>query len=165
MENIVSVKRMKGKKKIPDRASSKGKKKIVNGKSSKHSVDKNSVGSVKMSPELDKSTMARCITEKRKETAKVKYEQPAAGAGEIKSNEDSGRLDQSKVLRNENQILDQFVGSSKKRKRSKDVGSGEVHNISNDEQRSKNIVDVFQEFLGSTPEVRRCGILGSSSGI
>ncbi|KAJ1384392.1 hypothetical protein SESBI_42581 [Sesbania bispinosa] len=67
---------------------------------------------------------------------------------------DCGRLDQSKVSRKEDQILDQSVGSSKKRKRSKDVGSSEVHNISDDEQRSENIVDVFQEFLGSTPEVR-----------
>ncbi|KAJ1420433.1 ParA family protein [Sesbania bispinosa] len=54
----------------------------------------------------------------------------------------------------EDQMLDQSVGASKKRRMVRNVGEGEVHNISNDEQRSKNIVDVFRVFLDSTPEVR-----------
>ncbi|KAJ1429240.1 FecR family protein [Sesbania bispinosa] len=84
--------------------------------------------------------------------AKVKDEKSVAGAGERKLTEDSGRPDKSKVSRNEDQSLDQSTDSSKKRKRSKDMGSSEVHNISDDKQRSKNIIDVFQVFLVSTPE-------------
>ncbi|KAJ1418236.1 Anillin-like proteiny domain [Sesbania bispinosa] len=62
----------------------------------------------KMSPKLDKSTMARHIVEKRKE-------------------------------------------AEKKRKRSE---SSEIHMISDDEQRSENVVDVFQELAGSSTDVR-----------
>ncbi|KAJ1387578.1 hypothetical protein SESBI_39847 [Sesbania bispinosa] len=41
---------------------------------------------------------------------------------------------------------------SKKRKKGK--VADEIHNISDDDNRDENIVDVFQEFVGSSPEVR-----------
>ncbi|KAJ1396478.1 hypothetical protein SESBI_32581 [Sesbania bispinosa] len=88
------------------------------------------------------------------EAAKMKDEQQVVIGGEKKLSEDVDRPGQSKVLGYGDQSLEQYVGSSKKRKRSKDVGSSEVHNISDDEQKSENIVDVFLEFLGSTQDLR-----------
>ncbi|KAJ1392020.1 hypothetical protein SESBI_36139 [Sesbania bispinosa] len=54
----------------------------------------------------------------------------------------------------EDHPLDTAEGDSRKRKRGKSLEESEVHNISDDENRVGNIVDVFQEFTGSSPEIR-----------
>ncbi|KAJ1439060.1 putative girdin-like [Sesbania bispinosa] len=98
--------------------------------------------------------MARRIVEKRKEAAKVKDEQPIVGDGEKKLSEEVDVLGDLKVLGDGGQPLNESVGSSKKRKRSKDAENNEIHKISDDEQKSENVVIVYKEFAGSTADVR-----------
>ncbi|KAJ1384487.1 hypothetical protein SESBI_42494 [Sesbania bispinosa] len=101
---------------------------------------------VKMSPKLDKSAMVRRIVEKKREADKVKDEQPTSG--EVKLAENLEKSEPSDVVK-EAQTSTEEV--SKKRKRGK--VADEIHNISYDDNRAENIVDVFQEFVGSSPEV------------
>ncbi|KAJ1407842.1 hypothetical protein SESBI_24032 [Sesbania bispinosa] len=102
---------------------------------------------VKMSPKLDKAAMARRIAEKKKEAARVKDE--LAVSGEVKSTEQligSEALDAGKWIETSTNEVS--------RKRRKGDANEDVHNISDDENRSENVIDVFQEFVGSSPEIR-----------
>ncbi|KAJ1427739.1 nuclear migration protein [Sesbania bispinosa] len=94
-----------------------------------------------MAPKLDKSVMARRISEKRKEVVKVKTEERLIQVGEKKSLEDVGESEQPKTEREGDHSLGQSAGSTKKRNRSKDVGSSNVHDIFGDEKGNENIVE------------------------
>ncbi|KAJ1375390.1 interferon-induced, double-stranded RNA-activated protein kinase [Sesbania bispinosa] len=97
--------------------------------------------------------MAQRISEKKKEGTKVKDEQLASDVGELKPIENEEKSEQTEAPKVD-QILSQADGVSKKRKKVKNVGENEVHDISDDEHRAENVVDVFQEFTGSSLEIK-----------
>ncbi|KAJ1420757.1 hypothetical protein SESBI_14166 [Sesbania bispinosa] len=63
----------------------------------------------------------------------------------------SPKLEESAMAR---RIAEKKREAAKEEKTGKNVNESEVHNISDDENRVENIVDVFQEFTGSSPEIR-----------
>ncbi|KAJ1390721.1 hypothetical protein SESBI_37232 [Sesbania bispinosa] len=79
---------------------------------------------VKMSPKLDKSSMARRIAEKKNEAAKVKNEQPSAD-GHMKAVEDLEKSEQVEIPK-EDRPLDTAEGDSRKRKRGKSLEESEL---------------------------------------
>ncbi|KAJ1387139.1 PhzF family phenazine biosynthesis protein [Sesbania bispinosa] len=85
--DTVPAKKVKGKKKVADGGAS----------SKQAAVERKYGGSVKMSLKLDRSAMARRIIEKRREAAKVKNKQVAAGAGEVRLVEDDERPEQTEA--------------------------------------------------------------------